>query len=206
MWRPGQAYTMSVICLLLGLALGYLLRGSSTGTTAAPAAAATTASLPDMSTTQVPGLGGMPVGVSTAELAEKAVSPLLEALKQNPKDAGKLIEIGNTYYDAKLYNKAIQYYGQALQLAPKNVDVRTDMGTAYWYLGDADHAIAEMEKALSFDPTHAQTLFNMGIVKSQSGKDPKGAIAAWQKLLATNPGYPNRQNVEQLIAQVQGRS
>jgi cytochrome c-type biogenesis protein CcmH/NrfG len=192
---------MAVICLLLGLALGYLLRGSSSATPVVAAAAASTASVPDIGPTQVPGMGGMPVGVSSAELADKAVALLLESLKQNPKDVAKLVEIANTYYDAKVYNKAIQYYGDALKITPKNVDVRTDMATAYWYIGDADHAIAEMEKALSFDPTHAQTLFNLGIVKSQGKRDAKGAIAAWRKLLETNPNYPNRQSVEQLIEQ-----
>ena len=28
-WRPAQAYTLSVICLIIGLAIGYFLRGSA---------------------------------------------------------------------------------------------------------------------------------------------------------------------------------
>jgi cytochrome c-type biogenesis protein CcmH/NrfG len=197
-WAPSQAYTMAVICLLLGLALGYLLRGSS-AVPVAPAVVATAATQ-EVGPPQVPGMGGMPIGQPNADLVDKVVEPMLAALKQNPKDAATLTNVGNTYYDAKVYDKAIQYYSEALKVTPKNVNVRTDMATAYWYLGDAKHAVTELEKSLTQEPTHAQSLFNLGIVKWQGQKDPQGAIAAWEKLIQTNPNYPERQNVEQLIA------
>lgn len=196
-WTASQAYTMAVVCLLLGLAVGYLLRGSSAAPLAQAAVA--TPSAQELGPAQIPGMGGMPAGQPNTDLADKAVAPMLQALQQNPKDTATLTNIGNTYYDAKIYSKAIQYYAEALKIAPKNVNVRTDMATAYWYLGDADHAVAELEKSLAQEPTHAQSLFNLGIVKWQSQKDPQGAIAAWQKLIQTNPNYPERQNVEQLI-------
>ena len=196
-WTASQAYTMAVVCLLLGLAVGYLLRGSSAAPLAQAAVA--TPSAQELGPAQIPGMGGMPAGQPNTDLADKAVAPMLQALQQNPKDTATLTNIGNTYYDAKIYDKAIQYYAEALKIAPKNVNVRTDMATAYWYLGDADHAVAELEKSLAQEPTHAQSLFNLGIVKWQSRKDPQGAIAAWQKLIQTNPNYPERQNVEQLI-------
>ena len=42
----------------------------------------------------------------------------------------------------------------------------------------------------------------MGMVKWQAKMDAKGALAAWQKLLQTNPNYPERAKVEELMAQV----
>ena len=77
--------------------------------------------------------------------------------------------------------------------------MRTDLGTAYWYTGDADKAIANFEKALAIRPTHPGTLFNLGIVKWQGKKDPKGAVLAWEKLLQTNPDYPQKDQVQMLI-------
>ena len=194
-WSTGQAYTMALVCLALGLTIGYLLRGSSATTStqaAAPVAQGMTAD-------QIPGMGGMPTGQSPNAMVDRVVAPLLEQVKNNPKDVDALTKIGNTYYDAKLYEKATQYYAQVLEITPKNVNVRTDMGTAYWYLGDADRAITEFERSLRDSPNHGQTMFNLGIVKWQGKKDPKGAIAIWTKLLETNPNYPERQNVEQLI-------
>ena len=48
------------------------------------------------------------------------------------------------------------------------------MGIAYFYTGDADRALKEFDEALKVDPGHAQTLFNVGIVKMNGKNDPKG--------------------------------
>ena len=56
-----------------------------------------------------------------------------------------------------------------------------------------------------YDPKKADTLFNLGIVKWQGKKDGPGAVAAWKKLLETNPAYPDKEAVLQLMAQAQQR-
>jgi tetratricopeptide (TPR) repeat protein len=80
------------------------------------------------------------------------------------------------------------------------------MGTAMFYMGDSDKALAEFEKSLSYRPNHPNTLFNMGIVKWQGKKDVKGAVAAWEQLLKANPGYPERQKVEELLGKAKEHS
>jgi hypothetical protein len=199
-WSTTQAYTLAVVCLLLGGAIGYLLRGSDPGAVV-PVQAAQTAQAPGggMGPGQIPGFGSVPGSGASAEMADKVAQPMLEALKKNPKDADTLARLGNLYYDSQLYAKAIEYYQLALKISPANADVRTDMGTAMFYLGDSDKALAEFEKSLSYRPNHPNTLFNAGIVKWQGKKDAKGAIAAWEQLLKTNPGYPERQKVEELL-------
>jgi len=52
-------------------------------------------------------------------------------------------------------------------------------------------------------PQKADTLFNLGIVKWQGKKDEPGALAAWKKLLETNPTYPDRDAVLRRMAQAQ---
>jgi tetratricopeptide (TPR) repeat protein len=135
----------------------------------------------------------------TAEMVQRAAQPLLDNLKQNPRDFGTLVKAGNLYYDSKLYPEAIKYYAQALKVRPEDSDVRTDMGTAYWYSGNPDRAIAEFNRALQYNPTHPGTLFNMGVVKWQGKMDPAGAVQAWERLLKTNPSYPQKQQVLDLI-------
>ena len=198
-WSTTQAYTLAVVCLLLGGAIGYLLRGSEPAAVM-PAQAATAPAPANMAPGQIPGFGGVPGGGSSPEVVDKAAQPMLEALRKNPKDSDTLAKLGNLYYDAQLYPKAIEYYQQALKITPGNVDVRTDMGTAMFYLGDSDKALAEFEKSLSYKPNHPNTLFNAGIVKWQGKKDATGAIAAWEQLLKTNPNYPERQKVEDLLS------
>ena len=190
-WKAGQAYVLAVITLMLGIVVGYLFRGSSSvaasgGTTSGFSSSSVADSVPS----------------SSVPLSSK-VDPLLERLKSNPADPELLANIGNEYYDSRDYGKAIEYYEKSLKLRPENVNVRTDMGTAIWYSGDADRAIDEFGRSLKYQPTHAQTLFNMGVVKWQGKQDRKSALEMWRKLLAVNPGYPERQKVEQMIQQVQ---
>ena len=199
-----QAYTLAVITLAIGIAVGYFARGSAP--VSAPNETAQAASAPAgmgggaMGSAQLPGIGSaqQQQGASPEMLA-KAAEPLLAQLKTNPNDFDTLAKLGNLYYDGSAYPQAIEYYEKALVVQPKNPDVRTDLGTAYWYTGNADQAIANFEKALAIRPNHPGTLFNLGIVKWQGKKDPKGAIVAWEKLLQTNPDYPQKEQVQKLI-------
>ncbi len=200
-WTSTQAYVLAAFCLLLGVALGYLFRGSASPA-AAQAAAATTAQPASGQPGQTqPGQTqqDQPDPAVQAALVQ-AAAPLLEALKKDPKDFDSLVKLGNLYYDGKQFPSAIQYYERALAIHPENPDVRTDMGTAYWYMGDAEKALAAMETSLKYRPGHPQTLFNLGWVRWQGKQDPQGAIQAWQDLLKANPDYPQRQQVEQYIA------
>jgi tetratricopeptide (TPR) repeat protein len=190
-WTSTQAYVLAVICLLVGMAAGYLLRGSSAAN--APAATNPPAAVaPDNSSQVSP--------EQLAAMGKKQAEPLLEQLKANPADPALLAQIGGVYYDTQQYADAIEYYQKALKLQPDNVDVRTDYGTCLWYQGNADAALAEYQKSLSYNPKHGGTLFNVGMVKWQGKNDVKGAIAAWEKLLQTNPDYPEKQRVLELIA------
>jgi len=195
-WTSTQAYVLAAFCLLLGVALGYLFRGSASPATAQAAAATT------VQQGSGPHPQQQPDPNAQAALAQ-AAAPLLEAVKQNPNDYDSLVKLGNLFYDGQQFPSAIQYYERALAMHPENPDVRTDMGTAYWYMGDADKALAAMETSLKYRPGHPQTLFNLGWVRWQGKQDPKGAVQAWQQLLKANPDYPQRQQVEQYIAKAQ---
>ncbi len=185
-WTNAQAYVLASFCLLLGVALGYLFRGSASSMPQAVTATQST---------------GVPVENTQAQAAlQQSVGPLLEAVNRNPADFDSLVKLGDLYYDGQQFPNAIQYYERALAIHPENPDVRTDLGTAYWYIGNADKALVEMETSLRYKPGHPQTLFNLGWVKWQGKADAKGAVAAWQKLLKVNPDYPQKQQVEQYIA------
>ena len=189
-WTSVQAYLLAAVCLLLGVALGYLFHGS-----ASPAvqASAPTATQPDMSAQS------QPSAQSEAALAQ-AVAPFAEAVQKNPNDFNALVQLGNMYYDARQYPSAIEYYERALKIHPENPDVRTDMGTAYWYAGNIEKALSELQMSLKYRPGHPQTLFNLGWIRWRGKADPKGAVEAWEALLKANPDYPQRQQVEQNIA------
>lgn len=203
-WTSTQAFALAVVSLVLGVCGGMLIRKATAGAPQANAASQqvnppVAASVP----ANFPPTAATPSVEELKQAADQQAAPLLEQLKRDPNNAGLLVSLGNTYYDAKQYSLAIEYYERSLKSQPADASVRTDMGTAYWYNGDADKAIAQFQKALTYDPTKADTLFNLGIVELQGKKDAKAAVAAWQKLLDTNPSYPNKEKVLQLMADAQ---
>lgn|SRR5579862_141357 len=192
-WGSAQAYTLAAFCLVLGVALGYLFRGS-----ASPTAAST--SVPaNASSEQTQSAPPQITAEQQKAMVAQAVAPLLATLKDNPNDFDTIVKVANLYYDGQQYSDAIQYYEHALRLQPKNADLLTDFGTAIWYTGDADKAISEFQTALKYQPGRASTLFNLGIVRWQGKMDPKGAVQAWEELLQKNPDYPDRQKLQEFI-------
>jgi tetratricopeptide (TPR) repeat protein len=190
-WTGREAYLLAVVCLLAGLAAGYLLRNS-----AAPSAVtAVDASAPGAAQTAAsPGSIALP----SVDLAS-AAAPLETALKADPRNPDLLIQLGNLYYDNHAFPQAIDSYERALRERPGDVNVRTDLGTAYWYSGQPERAVAEYQKSLASDPTHAQTLFNLGVVYEQGLKDHARAVATWEKLLKLYPQHPDKARILALI-------
>jgi cytochrome c-type biogenesis protein CcmH/NrfG len=70
-------------------------------------------------------------------------------------------------------------------------------------MGQSDRALQEYDQVLKIDSSHANALFNTGMVKWQDKQDMKGAIVAWKRLLETNPQYPQRDKVQKLIAEAE---
>lgn len=181
--------------MLFGIIVGYLIatqQGVSASASApVPTAVATTAPAP---------------AANGPAINEQELQAYRDILKNDPKNARAATELGNRLYDAGRYTEAITYYRQALANDPKNIAVSTDLATAIWYSGDADAAIAQFQQSLAIDPTHAQTLFNMGIVKSQGKHDAKGAVEAWEKLLASNPGYHEAERVRRMLSDAKAKA
>jgi cytochrome c-type biogenesis protein CcmH/NrfG len=192
-WNSAQAYGLAVFCLILGVALGYLFRGSASPTTQAAAATNTTAPAETANAASQADKG------QQEAMLERAVAPLLTGLQSNPDDFDTLVKVGNLYYDGQQYPEALKYYERAVKLQPQNADLLTDYGTSFWYAGDADKAIAEFQTALKYQPGRASTLFNLGIVRWQGKNDPKGAVQAWEELLQRNPDYPDKQKLQEFI-------
>jgi len=193
-WTSTQVYVMATICLLLGLAAGYLVRGPGQPAVVAPQAAG--AAAPEAPTPQQQS----PTPEQMKRMADTKAAPLLLRLQSSPNDPQLLAEIGNVYYDTQNFQDAIAYYKRSLA-AKEDPNVRTDMGTSYFYLGDSDAALAEFDKTLKSDPKFENALFNVGMVKFQGKMDSRGAVAAWEQLLKQSPNYPRRADVEQMIAQ-----
>ena len=199
---------MAVICLMVGLAIGYLFRGSQSPIAPQPAAngpANVQASAP-------PGMPGgrMPSLDEMKQMADKKAAPLLEQLKTDPANKDLLIQVGKLYEATHQFKEAAGYYDKALRVDPKNVVLRTQMASCLYYSGDVDGAIGQLQQSLRYQPSDANSLFNLGMIKLRGKQDSKGAIAAWQQLLKSNPQLDadRKATVQKLLAdvQMQGKS
>jgi tetratricopeptide (TPR) repeat protein len=215
-WTGTQAYSMAVICLVIGIAAGWFLKSSqapgSEPVSTSDANAGSASNLANPAT-----FGKTPPSAAEFKrIADSQVQPMVDQLRMTPNDPNLLAQIGNSYFDSgescrqtnqecpDEFRSAIDYYERALKIQPSNSNVRTDMGIAWWEgLHDSDKAIQAFNTALSFEPSKPQTLQSLGIVKWKGKNDPKAAIAAWQKLLHDNPNYEKKDQIQQLIVEAQ---
>jgi cytochrome c-type biogenesis protein CcmH/NrfG len=190
-WQVKQVYAMAAVCLLVGLALGYLFRGSQSSAPPAPGASGIqTAARAGATGGQMPSLDQM------KQIADKKAEPLLPKLKSDPNNSGLLLQVGNIYKATHQFKDAVSYYDKALKVDSKNVPAHNEIASCLYYTGDADGALAQLEQSLKDDPKNADALFNLGVIKWEAKKDAKGAVSAWQQLLKSNPELDARKKAE----------
>ncbi len=198
--RATHVYLLAAICLVVGVATGYLSRGSQP----TPARPQTVARAAGSAPARTMAGGHTPSLMDMKQMADKQAAPLLEKLKSNPNDSALLMQVGAIYHTTHQFKDAAAYYNKAMQIDPKNVAIRTKLASSLYRTGDVDGAIAQLNEALRYQPKDANSLFNLGMIKLQGKGDGKGAVAAWQLLLKSNPQLsPDRKaEVQKLLAEV----
>jgi cytochrome c-type biogenesis protein CcmH/NrfG len=196
-WPSTQVYGMATICLLLGLALGYLFRGSQTQSQAPSVANSSAASQPADAPQQMPSLDQM------KHMADKQAEPLLAQLKNDPNNAGLLTQLARIYESTHQFQEAATYYSQAVAINPKDIRTRTELASCLYYTGDVDGALSQLQQALKADPNDVNSLFNLGMIRWKGKNDAPGALQAWKQLLKSNPKLESdkKAQVEQLVRQ-----
>jgi cytochrome c-type biogenesis protein CcmH/NrfG len=143
-----------------------------------------------------------PIDATNASTEE--IASLENEVSRNPGNTQAWVQLGNRYFDADQHQQAIRAYNRALALDSNNPGVWTDLGVMYRRNGQPQKAIEAFDKAISLDPLHEASRFNKGIVLLHDLKDRKGAIAAWEALLAINPSakVPGGQPLRELLERV----
>jgi cytochrome c-type biogenesis protein CcmH/NrfG len=207
-WTSVQVYAMSALCLLVGITVGYLFRGSTTpqvpGNAAqsqmsgsAPAMGGQPGAVPQ----GMPGMGGAPpTPDQMKQMADKKVAPLLEQISKNPNDVDTILKVGGFYMAAQQFDSAQKYFQKAVDVKA-TPETLTRLANSEAYGSQPDKAIDHLNKALQLDPKYANALFNLGMLKWQAKGDTKGAIACWETLIKTNPNHPQIEQVKQMVAQ-----
>ncbi|HTX41854.1 MAG TPA: tetratricopeptide repeat protein [Acidobacteriaceae bacterium] len=205
--KPTPAYTFNgksvaaaaVFSLCLGLAIGYWTTGPRVSE------ADTRAQISDTPAVAAAPAPAQPMGpAQMKQMADQQAAPLLAQLRSDPKNAALLLQVGAIYYVAQQYHDASLWYGRAVDADPGNVAARNKLAGSLFREGEVEDAIRQLNRALLDGPTDANSLFNLGMIRLQGKGDARGALAAWQKLLRTNPqlSADRKAAVLQLIAQV----
>ena len=199
--RAKQVYSLAALCLVAGLAIGYFSRKAQLST---PPTRPIASIAQHRGLTSAMPAGHMPSLAEMHQMADTQAAPLLAKLKSDPNNSALLAQVGAIYHSTHQFKEAVSYYSKAAQLDPKNASLHSKLASSLYRSGDVDGAITELNAALREDPKDANSLFNLGMIRLQGKQDPKGAIAAWQKLLKTNPDLsPDRKaEVQKLMAQV----
>jgi cytochrome c-type biogenesis protein CcmH/NrfG len=196
-WSSTQVYGTAAVCLVVGLALGYLFRGSETRPEAAASMSATAGlQAPAKSTPQQ-----RPTMAQMKEMADTKAAPLLAKLKADPRNVSLLAQVASLYAAAHQFRDAADYYSRVVEAEPKNVPIRIEMASCLYYAGDVDGALGQLQQSLTYDPKNANALFNLGMIKWKGKNDAAGAIVVWQTLLKTNPTLDRKPVVEKMIAE-----
>jgi len=151
---------------------------------------------------------GSPVAEIRAQNVD--LSPLEDAVKAEPADAGARLKLANALEDTHQYDRAIAEYKSYLKMKPKDPDARTDLGICYFQEGLADSAnrvpllrdaAAEMETAFNAAPhPHQPSAFNLGIVLLHLNQ--MGDADRWfRKVIAINAGSELGKKAQNMISQ-----
>jgi tetratricopeptide (TPR) repeat protein len=173
-----ESIVFAIAGMCFGVILGWVLGTQQGGARVVAPAGAPAATQSPGSASQAP------------TLDEAKVQGLLTILNSDPKNAGALVQLGNTYFDAERYAEAIKYYEQSLAVDPANVDASTDLGVSYYYSNRPDDALKQFEVSLKQNPRHTKTLLNKGIVLAFGKQDLEGAAFVWNQVVDLAPGSP----------------
>jgi len=135
------------------------------------------------------------------EARQQVIDNLIARTLDNPEDLDAWINLGHQYFDIGRPEAAIDAYEKALAIDDNNADVWTDLGVMYRRTGKPRKAIEAFNRAIAIDPRHEISRFDKGIVLFHDLKDEKGALEAWEALLAINPQAktPSGQPVSELV-------
>lgn len=92
------------------------------------------------------------------------INQLENEIKNDPKNASKLLRLANLNHDAGFFEKAINYYKDYLILKPDDNDAEVDMGVCYFELNKLDEAEKIFESVIKKNPKHQIAFLNLGIV------------------------------------------
>lgn len=182
--RGPYRYVLAVALGLLGLALALFLIA---GLRSRGAGESITGSQPGVASTPVP-------------LVSAAVRSAEARVREQPRNAGARIGLGNAYLNAGQAAAADQSYRQAMALDPRQPEAATLHAMVLGSTGRSPQAVALLRRIEATHPRFARAWLMEGIVLAQNRRGYSGAVAAWKRFLELDPHSPVASQVNRMIA------
>ncbi len=123
------------------------------------------------------------------------ISMLEGIVAKEPGNRNAWVQLGNEYFDSNQPMKSIDAYDKALAINANDPNVLTDQGIMFRKVGWFDKAVSAFEQANKVDRTHAQSLFNLGVVYRYDLQNYPMAKKTWESYLKINPSGPGADQV-----------
>jgi len=149
------------------------------------------------SDTSVPATASAPTGPAPTVNLQQKLTELKKIVAADPGNFQAWATLGNEYFDSNQFMDAIEAYDKALEIQPNSPDILTDQGVMFKRLGWFERAIDNFNKANEIDPSHATSIYNLGIIYRYDLQDFPKAQEAWTRFLEINPTGPGSDRVRQ---------
>jgi cytochrome c-type biogenesis protein CcmH/NrfG len=125
-------------------------------------------------------------------------------LPLDPATVGRMLRAARAALEGGKASEAAAAYRAVLERQPRNVEAITGLGTILERSGELDLALHVYDKALEIEPRSPQALWTKGNLLFQRA-DYAGALKAWQAVFEAVPPGPDRDYVEQRMADARAR-
>jgi len=119
---------------------------------------------------------------------DKAKELYLELLKNDPKHAEALHNLGIIFAQTRDFENAVNYFKAATEFNPDSAQYFCNLATALNDLGQTEQSIATFEKAKQLNPHAADIYYNLGNAYQKIGKYHE-AIESYKKTIEINPNW-----------------
>lgn len=116
-----------------------------------------------------------------------------------------MLAAGRSAYERQDWPAAIDAFKQAVALDPKNPEAHTFLGLILLAAGHADDALLAVDRALASDPRNPFARWVKGIVLFEAKQDYRGAINAWETLMAEDLTPADVDQVSQKLTEARKR-
>jgi cytochrome c-type biogenesis protein CcmH/NrfG len=130
---------------------------------------------------------------------QQKIKVLQDIVSSDANNREAWVQLGHNYFDSNQPLEAIEAYDKALQLDGNDPNVLTDQGVMYRRISWFDKAIANFIKANELNPSHLQSLYNLGIVYRDDLQDIENAKKAWNQYLQISPTGQGADNVRTML-------